>query len=93
MPYTNDRFETRPRDSGNRVTAGWRVTRYSFGSVVVQHLRYGRSKTGVIDCFGEIVYPENNIHPWRMETEETIPFYRDGNLPPHWKPGMSGRGY
>lgn len=88
--FTIDRFETRPRVY-NRVSAGWRVQRYSFGMVTVQHLRSGRSNTGVIDDFGNVIYPANFIHTWRMNTEEIVPFYLDGMLPPHWKPGMAIR--
>lgn len=89
MATTNDRFETRHREISGRVTAGWRVTRYSFGYVTVQHLRSGRSKTGVIDCFGNVIYPENNIHSWRIATEEIVPFYESERIPPHWTPGKS----
>ena len=81
---TIDCFETAPRDSGGRVTKGWRVTRYSFGALTVQHLRSGQSKTGVVDCFGDVVYPLNDIHAWRMDTDEIVPFYLEGCLPPHF---------
>lgn len=52
--HTTDRFEIE-RDSSNRIAKGWRITRYSFGRCTIQHLRTGRSNTGVIDDFGNVV--------------------------------------
>lgn len=92
MATTIDRFETAPRDNGGRVTKGWRITRYTWGACTIQHLRSGRSCTGVVDDHGEIVYPLNDIHPLRMQWEDIVPFYREGMLPPHWKPGNDPTG-
>lgn len=68
-----DRFETAPRDGGGRVTQGWRVTRYAFGGMTIQHLRSGRSHTGVDDGFGNVVYPDNPYY--RAESDALVPFY------------------
>lgn len=66
-----DRFETRPRDTGNRVTAGWRITRYTFGVMTIQHLRTGRSHTGADDGFGNITYGGDA----RLSHDELLDFY------------------
>ena len=71
-----DRFVLSKEWNTQRVTKGWRIERYSMGSIVMQHLRTGRAFVGVTDCFGDIVRPENDIHPWFMETEEIVPFYK-----------------
>lgn len=67
-----DRFETRPRDSGGRVSAGWRITRYTFGRMTIQHLRTGRSHTGSDDGFGNIVYGMGDA---RMPHDDIIDFH------------------
>lgn len=64
-----DRFETQPRDNGGRVKAGWRITRYTFGRMTIQHLRTGRSHTGSDDGFGNIVY---GIGDARLPHDETL---------------------
>lgn len=76
-----DRFETQPRDAGGRVTAGWRITRYAFGAVTIQHLRTGRSHSGVDDGYGNIVYPDNAYY--RSEADELVPFYPVAHPPHH----------
>lgn len=92
MATTIDRFETAPRDNGGRVKKGWRITRYSFGACTVQHLRTGRSCSGVVDDHGNVIWPANNVTRWQLESEELVPFYREGCLPPHWKPGNDPTG-
>lgn len=60
--FINDRFEIK-RDAGNRVSKGWRVTRWiSSGAVTIQHLRTGRSKTGIVDNFGNVVDSPREEH-------------------------------
>lgn len=68
-----DRFETTPRDSGGRVHQGWRITRYAFGALTIQHLRSGRSHTGADDGYGNVIYPANPYY--RSDADELVPFY------------------
>ena len=75
MPVTKDRFVLETYPNGT-VIKGWRLERYSFGYATIQHLRSGRSYTGVIDDFGNVIYPANDIHGWAMDTEELVPFYK-----------------
>lgn len=77
MPVTKDRFVLETCNHSGRVVKGWRLERYSFGRAIIQHLRSGRSYTGVIDDFGNVIYPANDIHPWQMDTEEIVPYYKD----------------
>lgn len=87
MPLYIDRFETRPRDGGGRVSAGWRLTRYTFGACSIQHLRTGRSNTGVVDDFGNVIDIGGTCPPYgRLAHDELVPFYLAGHLPPHWQP-------
>ena len=51
---TIDRFEL-VRDSGGRISKGWRAERYAIGLMVVQHLRTGRCSVGVDDGYGNVV--------------------------------------
>lgn len=71
-----DRFETQPRDAGGRITAGWRITRYAFGTVSMQHLRTGRSHTGADDGFGNIVQQPARMLTYYLHTDDLLEYYR-----------------
>ena len=71
-----DRFEL-SRDNSGKVNKGWRITRYSFGHCTIQHLRKGDSKTGVIDCFGNIVGADTYlISNYSREWEILVEYYK-----------------
>lgn len=75
MPTMIDRFEL-SRDKGGRVSKGWRVTHYSFGRCTMQHLRTGASKTGVMDCFGNIQSADSYmISEYSRDNETLVEFY------------------
>ena len=75
MPAMIDRFEL-ARYEGGRVSKGWRVTRYTFGHCTMQHLRTGASKTGVIDCFGNIQSVDSYmISEYSRDNETLVEFY------------------
>lgn len=77
MASTIDRFVLEKDSDGRRVKKGWRVQRYSFGHTVIQHLRTGASRTGVIDDFGNIQYATSYLHAaYAFDHEELVPFYK-----------------
>lgn len=76
MATTIDRFVLSQDSSGKRVKKGWRLTRYSFGIVTIQHLRTGACKTGVIDDFGDITPGNTYLQAtYAFDNEEIVPFY------------------
>jgi hypothetical protein len=76
MPAYIDRFVL-SRDSKGKIYKGWRVTRYSFGRCTIQHLRTGASKTGVVDCFGNVIGADSYmISDYAREWETLVEFYQ-----------------
>ena len=76
MSISIDRFELM-RDSSNKVKKGWRIERFiSLGVAIIQHLRSGESKTGVIDDFGNIIDCHHYlVTDYAYNNEEIVPFY------------------
>ena len=82
--FTDDRIVLEREHHTGKISKGWRVRRYSFGKVTMQHLRSGNSKTGVIDDFGNIVDCDSYlVSTYAVQHETIVPFY-SVSAPPHY---------